>query len=430
MISYEYAIEELKKSSLRGSRLGLERMKLLMKLLGDPQDKLKVIHVAGTNGKGSFCAMLGSVMNAAGYKVGMFSSPFMLSPDDSFRINGNVISNELFAETFGEIIAVSEKMDDKPTEFEMLAAAAYLMFYHENCDFALIECGMGGDGDATNVISKPVLSVITNVTVDHCAFLGDTVSEIAMHKSGIIKEGCPVLFGGDDKQSEQVIMNAANKKNTPLYYPENDKVSVEESGLSRSIISYKGLDNISVSLAGECQIKNAANVLKAVEILKDNGVEISDKALREGLEKCHWNGRFEVLSEAPMIVFDGAHNEDGMASACKSIREYFPNQKVTLLIGVLADKNYSAYANMLDGLVSCVFAVSPDNPRALDSKTLAECFEVADIRSKACDSIENGFSAAYSYAKKNDEPLIVLGSLYMYKDIVKAVGGIKQDKNA
>ena len=430
MISYDNAIDELKIASTRGSKLGLERMKLLMKLLGNPQDKLKVIHVAGTNGKGSFCAMLGSVMACAGYKVGVFSSPYMLSPDDSYKINGVVVSKEQFAKTFDEIVAVSEKMDDKPTEFEMLAAASYLMFYNAGCDYAIIECGMGGDGDATNVVDKPLLSVITNVAFDHCAFLGSTITEIATHKAGVIKKDCPVLFGGDDKQAEQIVKTVALENNAQLYYPETNEITVKKSGLNGSVVSYKELDDLSISLSGVYQIKNLGNLLKAVEILRDNGVKIGNTALRKGLADCRWIGRFEVLNDSPVIVFDGAHNEDGMKDACESIKRYFPNQKVALLIGTLADKNYKSYVKMLAGLISGVFTVSPANHRALDSKTLAECFEVAGVLAKPYDSVDDGFNAAYSYAKENDMPLLVLGSLYMYKDILNAVDRIKQDKNA
>ena len=224
-MNYTEAKEFLSAASARGSILGLERVKELLALLGQPQEKVKIIHVAGTNGKGSFGAMLTSVLTEAGYKTGGFSSPAITDITDSYRINCNEITKERFAEIIGIIAPVCEKMAEKPTEFEIMAAAAYVLFAEEGCDAAVVECGMGGDTDATNVMEKPVLSVITNVQSDHCGFLGNTIGEIAVHKSGIIKHGCPAYFGDTAPDALKVVKAKADEMSAPLTIADDSEIS-------------------------------------------------------------------------------------------------------------------------------------------------------------------------------------------------------------
>ena len=423
MNRYVTAKELLKKASRSGSRLGLERIYELACKLGDPQKDLKIIHVAGTNGKGSFSAMLSAVLTAQGYKTGMFSSPAMLDYTDQYRINGRCISEELFAETLLKVSAAAESMEDQPTEFELLTAAAFLLFKEQCCDYAVIECGMGGDGDSTNIITSPLLSVITNVALDHCAFLGSTTAEIAAHKAGIIKQGRPVYFGGDDKAAFDVISEVAKQKGSTLYRP----VSLEQitSKDGRFTVCFKG-NSFTLPLSGTYQLKNLTNVLSCVEILKNEGVEISDSAVKKGLESVRWEGRFETLLTEPTVIFDGAHNPDGMTELCRSIKAVFPETKPAILIGVLADKDYSLYCEMLKPLVCRAFAIAPVNHRALSPEVLSECFNRGGIECKPFVSIESGFEAAYGFCRRENIPLLVIGSLYLYKDIRHCTDKIKK----
>ena len=422
MTEFEKAKQILKNASRSGSRLGLDRIYELAALLGNPQDRLETIHVAGTNGKGSFCAMLSSVLAAQGYRTGMFSSPVMLKENDCIRINGDSVSEEMFADAVIRAEKAAEQMPDKPTEFELLTAAAFLIFAEQGCEYTVIECGMGGDGDSTNIIRKPRLSVITNVTADHCAFLGNTASEIASHKAGIIKAGAPVFFGGEDSSAYEVIREKAAALSSELYIP--DFSAFEPVDGINIGVRYKGEEYI-IPLCGSYQYKNLINVLSCVDILRREGVRLDSNNVKTGLADVRWEGRFERLCDSPTVIFDGAHNRDGMESFCESIRRCFSSVRPALLIGVLSDKDYSSYAEMLLPLVGKVFAVSPDNPRALPAEILADCFKEHGLSAESYPSIQTGFAAAYSYCRENRLPLLAAGSLYMYKDIVCEIERIK-----
>ena len=423
MTAYEEALAYLQKAAQRGSVLGLERISALTELLGQPQDSIKTVHISGTNGKGSLGAMLCSVLKSAGYRAGSFSSPAITNVTDSFRIDGETVSDEKFSQVILDIAPMCESMDEKPTEFEVLTAAAFELFRRESCDIAVIECGMGGDLDSTNVISLPLLSVITNVQLDHCGFLGTTVAEIASHKAGIIKKGRPVFFGGSDETALAVIKEAALESDSELYYPPWDNISSASFDLSGLSFNYRGM-RFELPLLGTYQLTNAANALGCIEILKNCGLDIPYRAVKEGLANVKWRGRFEVLRTEPYVIFDGSHNPDGIRFAADSIRRYFGSTRVALLIGVMADKEYHLYADMLDELTDVVFTVIPDNPRALDSNVLAQSFSEKGIPSCAFHELEWGVREAYKYAKEKNIPLIALGSLYMYREFTEALGKI------
>lgn len=419
MADYNEVLEYLKKASMRGSKLGLERTAELCERIGSPQKKTKVIHVAGTNGKGSFCAMLSAILRESGYTVGGFSSPALTEVTDSFRIDCEEVSKEDFAEIMTDIIPLCEDMDDKPTEFEVLTAFAYKMFSHKNCDIAVVECGMGGDTDSTNIISSPLLSVITNIAVDHTAFLGGTIQEIASHKAGIIKHNRPVLYGGNNTDALEIIKKTAEKNNSPLYVTEHSRLNIVKSGISGIEAVFDGTKKYSCSLVGEYQPYNIANVLTAVEVLRNEGLNIPESAVEKGLASTKIHGRFEVFSLNPPIIFDGSHNPDGIKQLSESIKKYF-DTKVTLLIGVMADKEYEIYPKILGGkYIDRVYTVKPDNPRALDSDTLLLSFMRYGIFGSTCDDSDTVMKIAIDYAVENNIPLIASGSLYMYKDFVR-----------
>lgn len=416
MNPYEY----LKIAQSLGSKLGLERIIELCSRLGNPQNSIPIIHIAGTNGKGSFGAMLSAILRDSGYTTGSFSSPALTDVTDSFRINGESISSVDFEEIMAEIIPECEAMNDKPTEFEILTAVAYTLFQHKNCDIALIECGMGGDTDSTNVVENPLLSVITNIAIDHNAFLGNTVKEIARHKAGIIKKSRPVLYGGNNNEALDVIAEISQKNGSQLILSDCNRVTVCESNIYGTVYSDKSFGELKSRLIGSYQKYNLANVLTAVEILRSAGWIIPDNAVKSGLSSVVWQGRFELVSENPLIIYDGSHNPDGIIQAAESISNYFSG-KVALLIGVMADKEYQIYPELLGKFTEKAFAVVPDNPRSLDSEILAKAFMEKGISAVSCGTVENGVKMALEYVKNRNIPLIALGSLYMYREFYNAL---------
>lgn len=417
---YNKALNFLGRTSSRGIVPGLSRITELLSLMGDPQEKTQVIHVSGTNGKGSFSAMLASILTCSGLKTGSFSSPALTAPTDCFRIDCQEISRQKFADIILGIEPLWEKMDDKPTEFEVMTAAAYELFAAEKCDIAVVECGLGGNEDSTNVIGSPLLSVITNVGLDHCGILGNTTAEIANHKAGIIKPGRPVFFGGDDPAAKKVIAEKAEQLGSELFVPEKNEVCLLAGNiLTGTEFSYKDR-YYSLGLLGSYQLKNAANVLECTEILRDLGINIPESAVQSGLAAVKWHGRFELLATDPVIIIDGAHNPEGVAEAAESIRLYFGGP-VLLLMGVMADKEYSTYPELLCGLTEKVFTVKPENPRSLDSHRLAEVFAASGIEAEAFDDLADGVKNAVKAAKSSGMPLVALGSLYMYREFTEAL---------
>ncbi|MBR0136613.1 MAG: folate family ECF transporter S component, partial [Clostridia bacterium] len=337
------ARSRIKAISQSGSILGLDRVKELLKLMGDPEEGLKTVHVAGTNGKGSFSAQLASVLKEAGYKVGAFNSPALTGPADSFRINGKRIDERMLEKQLSSIKRCSAKMEDKPTEFEVLTAAAFGLFKKEKCDIAVVECGLGGSGDATNVIRKPLLSVITNVQLDHTDRLGKTLPEIAEKKAGIIKASRPVLWGGGEGEAFEVVKKRAAECSSKLVCTDIGRLKVISETIDGTEIEFSGFGRLRLGLLGAYQPENAANVLTAVELLREQGLDISDEAVKRGLENAVWPARFELISKEPVVIFDGSHNPDGVALAAESIRKLFPGKKAVLLMGVMADKDYKKY---------------------------------------------------------------------------------------
>ena len=417
MMTYKEAIDYLAFTSKRGSCLGLSRITQLLERLGNPHKNVKFIHVTGTNGKGSVTKMLSCILDAQGYKTGLFSSPFVTRVNESIQLDGGEISDSEFAELIGNIMPVAEAMDEPPTEFEITTAAAFEYFSKKNCDVAVIECGLGGDMDSTNVIEAPLLSVITNVEADHSAFLGDTIAEIAAHKAGIIKKGCPVLFGGNSMEALEVISEKAI--NSKIFTVDYSRLSNISCTLSGSTFNF-GEQNFSLSMLGIYQPYNAAIAISAVEILRKNGLDISNKAVYEGLKSARLNGRFELIKENPIVIFDGSHNPHGVNAAIESITNYFDG-KVVLLMGVMADKEYPEMVKTLSEVAAKAFTVKPKNPRALESILLADEFIRNGVDAEFSTELSAEVEKALTYAEKHQLPLIALGSLYMYSEFINFI---------
>ncbi len=418
--SYGPSQKRLSEISRNESILGLERVNELLERLDSPQNNVKVVHVAGTNGKGSFTAMLASVLKAAGYKVGSFTSPALTGVTDSFRIDCEQVAEEVFDERLSEIEPYIKEMTEKPTEFEVMTAAAFEIFAQENCDIAIVECGLGGDLDATNTVKEPMLSVITNVQLDHCGLLGNTTKEIAAHKAGIIKKGCPVLFGGLDEAAAEVISEKAASLNAPLFRTAQNSVKVLKTDLNGVSFTYGDRGPYTLSLVGAYQPQNAANVLAAVDILNTRGLSISEEAVKKGLASVSWHARFEVISQEPTVIFDGAHNPEGVGLAAQSIAGCFPGKKAVLLMSVMKDKAYSEYPALLASVAEKVFTAAPQvTARALDPKELAACFRDGGIDAEAFEDMDGAIEAALRFAASRGLPLVAMGTLYMYGEFTE-----------
>lgn len=420
-MNYTEAIEYIHSVNWTFCKPGLERVRELCHALGDPQDSLKFIHVAGTNGKGSFCAMTDSILRKAGYKVGLFTSPYIVEFNERMRINSLNISDSELCELVEIIKPVADKMTDKPTEFELITAIAFLYFARNNCDVVVLECGLGGRLDATNIIKTPILSVITGIALDHTAILGNTVEEIAGEKAGIIKKGVPLLWCGKDENAEKVIRNKANEIGAPMLKVDRSTLKIRETTLSGTLFDYDGREELFLSLLGTYQPENATNCLTAIDVLAKNGFDIPETAVYEGLKVVKWPARFEVISKAPLVIADGGHNPEGIDSAVASIKQYFGEEKVGIITGVMADKDYNYMADRIASVAEKVFCLTPDNPRALSANAYSKVFADKGISSVACDSVPDAVDAAVQWAKENKKPVISLGSLYMYCEVAGAI---------
>ena len=420
-MNYTESIEYIHSISWCFCKPGLERISELCKMLGEPQKSLKFIHVAGTNGKGSFCAMLDSILRAAGYKVGLFVSPYVKEFNERITYDGKPISNEALAEVTSYVRPFADSMAEKPTEFELITAIGFEYFRRVGCDVVILETGMGGRFDSTNIIDAPLLSVITGISIDHAAFLGDTVEKIAYEKAGIIKKNTPALFGGADAGALRVISAYAELMDAPFHVTDREKIQNVRYSLGGTTLDFGERCDLSLSLLGSYQPLNAANVLTAVDILKARGFNIPEDAIRAGLSSTVWHARFEVLSKDPIIIYDGAHNPEGIAAAVASVTEYFPDQKVNVLSGVMKDKDHVVIAAELAKIAARVYTVTPDNPRALSAVEYATQLEGFGVCATPFDSIISALSAAIADSKKTNTPLVCLGSLYMYCELVAAL---------
>ena len=419
-MNYSEALEYIHGISWTFCKPGLERIGELCEKMGHPEKKLKFVHVAGTNGKGSTSAMLDSILRSAGYKIGLYTSPFIRVFNERMRINGENISNEELASLTEYIKPIAEQMQDKPTEFELITALAFEFFARHNCDIVILEAGMGGRLDSTNIIDTSVLSLITGIALDHVAFLGDTVEKIAFEKAGIIKRGVPIIYGGDDVSAKNIIENKAKELDSPFYSIDHSKLKINSLTLEGADFDFDMHKNMKISLLGSYQPKNASLVIKSVEILREQGFAIDDAALKNGLFAASWQGRFEILSKDPLIIFDGAHNPQGVEAAVESIGLYF-KEKVCLVTGVLRDKDYTYISQRLSTVAKAAYTFTPDSPRALSADEYASVLVDAGISAVSSDSVKNALDSAREYAKVNSCPIICVGSLYAYAQIIENV---------
>ncbi len=401
----------------------------LMHALGDPQESLSCIHIAGTNGKGSTSAMLDSILRAAGYRVGLFTSPYIRKFRERIRVDGELIGKDDLGRVTDRVRTVAEKAGLAPTEFEVITAVAFTYYKERNVDLVVLEVGLGGRFDPTNVIKAPVLSVVTGIDFDHTALLGNTIQEIAAEKAGIIKEGRPCIYGGGENAACRTIRALADHRHAPFYTVDRSSYRLVEATLDGTVFDYAEHTALHLPLLGSYQPYNATLVLSAVEILKSEGYHISAEAVREGLAATRWQARFELLSRDPVILYDGGHNPEGVMAAVKSIQLYFPEQTVNVLSAVMTDKDVDGMVETIKTVTRRAFTVTPsNNSRALPAAEYAAEFAEHKIPAEPYPSVAEGLRAAIADCRENGVPLLCLGSLYLYRELTDALEEITAEQ--
>ena len=356
--------------SQKGIVLGLDTMRHLMAKLNNPQDKVKFIQIAGTNGKGSTAAYLTSILSEAGIKVGRYTSPAVFSSTEQYFACGSCISESEYAKGMTAVAEAAASLDgETPTAFEQETALAFWYFAKKGCELAILEAGLGGDMDATNIVTTTVCSIITSISMDHCRILGNKISEIAAHKAGIIKPGAPVICIEQKEDAMEPIRAAAKAADTPLYEVHRDEVRQIFSDKRESIVFFREFENLHLKMLGSCQPENAALAVQAASVLS-RSYPIEKKHIYDGIEKTRWGGRFELHSGSPDIILDGAHNPDGIRRLRESVNQMFGAVPICYVCGVLADKDYEKEIEILFGRASNVFTVTPPSPRAMKSTDL------------------------------------------------------------
>lgn len=406
------ALQEVTKRFKFGSKLGLERIREFLEKLGNPQKKLKFVHVAGTNGKGTTCTYLASVLEKAGYRVGLYTSPYVVDFRERFKINSQMISEKELVEEIERITPAAESMEAEVTEFEYITALAFSWFARKNCDIVVLEVGLGGRFDATNIIDVPEAAVIASISLDHTEILGDTIEKIAFEKAGIIKEGTQVsMYPKQDERAVRVFHEICRERNSTLHMMDTASLKIGESNLFGTDFSVNGKE-YHIPFSGEHQVYNALNALTALDILREKGWNITEDAIKSGLAQAAIAARMEILSREPLVLLDGGHNP-GCAEALKDVIEKnLKGRNITAIIGIMADKDSRSYLETVVPLFNRVITVTPENPRSMPAEQLAE------LASEFCGDVMAAESneEAVKEALKSDA-VVVCGSFYMAGEI-------------
>ena len=458
-MNYIEAMEFLEETKKYGSQLGLTSIRNLMAELGNVQDEIPLVHIGGTNGKGSVGAMLSQVLTESGYKVGRFCTPDVFTYEDEFQMNGINIEKDRLAQLFTKVKEACDKLTSQgkphPTRFEVETAAAFLWFYEENCEMALLEVGMGGATDATNLIKKPLVSVLTSISMDHIRFLGNSLGEIARVKSGIIKPQVPVVtmeqkpeaFARIEKrakemQAELIVAKADQAQqitqkngryvfewNVPDYvHKEKEAVEcTEKIMLDKQDNEFRKMQqeiHINLSLCGAFQVENAICVLNVLQILQKKYPKITKEIIQHGLAHTTWHGRMEQLGAEPDFYLDGAHNEDAVRKLRKTLDEGFSDCRIVYIMGVLADKDYEKMIQMMFRPGDHVYTVTPKNPRALDGKELEKQLLEQKIDARYCENVQDAVLYALRDAQAGDM-ILAFGSLSYLRNVREAYENCK-----
>ena len=417
-MNYKEAVRLMQGTDWHRSDLGLNRIRELLKRLGNPQERLHFIHVAGTNGKGSVCAMLSSVLQKAGYRTGLFTSPHLRDYAERIQINGEMISRESFCWIAEMMQPAIEAMEDRPTEFECFTAAAVLYFNQMHCDVVVFEVGLGGRLDATNIISSPDVAIITNIGLEHTEYLGDTLEKIAAEKAGIIKPGTSVIMYTQTKTVEDCVRKRCTECGCSLTVTDPSQEELLSADVGQQTFRYKTHNALTLKLAGTYQYKNAAVVLDCIDVMRDLGYHIPEQSVQDGFLSVRWSGRFELLCKHPQTILDGAHNPNGVEELTASLRQYFPGRRAIFVMGVMSDKNRREMLRQIAPTAKELIVVKTDYYRA------AECCDIiADAKSilqnkpvKNGNTVSQGIRIAMDDAQK-DDIVCIFGSLYQIDEV-------------
>ena len=422
-MNLEQAINYIHSLYRPGTKPGLHRIRKLLDLLGNPEKDLKFVHIAGTNGKGSTAAMVTSILCKAGYRAGMFTSPYIYRFHERIQMDGQQITDEKLLPLILQVKALAETMEEMPTEFEFVTALALEYYRQERCPIVVLEVGMGGLNDATNAIPAPEVAVITNIGLDHTDALGDTLEKIAANKAGIIKPGCTAVVYRGSAAVEAVYEGLCRQLNVPLRKADFAGLRLHSHDLEGQVFDCGSRKNITLPLLGDHQLHNAAVVLGAVDALIEKGWKITEEQIYGGLRDVRWPGRFDIVSRDPLFIIDGGHNPQCLDALVQNIRDYLADQRIIALTGVLADKDYGDMYKPVLPFIDRFVCITPDNPRRLPARELAEHLTAVGAKATACDTIAEGVRTAKELAGR-DGAVLCFGSLYAIGDIHKALGSL------
>ena len=430
-MNYTEARVYLDEVSKYGSVLGLENMRELLGRLGNPQDDLKFIHISGTNGKGSVLAYLSTILSGGGYRTGRSISPTLFSYRERIQVDEQKIEKESLAHHVTAIAKAIEEMKAEnagnPTAFEVETALAFLYFKEKDCDIVVLETGLGGALDATNIIKTTVMEVIAPISMDHMEFLGDTLEKIAMQKAGIIKPHTAVVSASQEPDAKKVLDHVCKENQCSIYMVDPAQITDVLYDVEEQQFSYKNWKNVKITLAGSYQILNAALALEGVEELRRLGYHLTDEQVRQGLYRAVWRGRFTLLSKNPAVIIDGAHNPGAAKELKHSLDLYFKGKDLYYIFGVFQDKDYQEVIRLTAPLAKHIITVqTPGNPRALPANELKEAVQAVNPSVEAAQSIQEAVKKSLQLAK-NEDAIIIFGSLSFLGEAEKAVKG--EEKN-
>ena len=413
----EQAIAYIHSVCWKGSIPGLGRTQELLEKMGNPEKKLKFVHIAGTNGKGSTAAMTASILSKAGYRTGLYTSPYIYRFHERIQVDGVEISDEELAEITEYVKPLADSMAQSPTEFELVCCIAFEYFYRKKCEIVVLEVGMGGAWDATNVIEVPEVAVITNIGLDHTEYLGDTVEKIAETKSGIFKPHGHAVVYRSTPSVEAVYERVCAERDVSLRKADFDGLVLKAHTLEGQVFDCGSRKNLVLPLLGDHQLHNASVVLSIVDTLIGEGWKISEQNIYDGIRDVRWPGRFDIVCRKPLFIIDGGHNPQCIEALVKNIRDYLAGKKVVALTGVLADKDYADMYKPVMPLVDRFVCITPPNPRKLEAEQLAQYLRQAGAQAQASESILDGVKKAMDLAGE-DGVVLCFGSLY-------SIGGIR-----
>ena len=405
----------------KGTKPSLDRIGLLLQKLGDPHKKLKFVHIAGTNGKGSTASMTASILTKSGYKTGLFTSPYIYRFNERIQIDGRQIPDKDVIRLTAKVRALAETMPEQPTEFDFVTAMAMVYFLEQKCDIVVLEVGVGGALDATNIIPAPQVAVVTNIGLDHTDLLGNTLAEIASVKAGIVKEGCDAVFYPGTPEVEAVYKKVCAEKNVSYTIADFSAIALHHHNLEGQIFDYAQYKEIHLPLLGAHQLCNTAVVLNVAHRLQEKGWDkITAQTIKTGIREVSWPGRFEIVGRDPLFIIDGGHNPQCIQALVENIKDYLADRKIIVLAGVLADKDYGDMFRPVMPYAREFVCITPDNPRKMEAADLADHLGKAGAKATPCENVKEGVALAKKLAGE-DGVVLSFGSLYSIGDVRNAV---------